>query len=1086
MRIPVIKKTLLLLCLFIITFAAVLLTCSSKEKAGTEDENMNNPEKIKEMNDWENPQTFGRNKEEPHCTQMIYPGVKTALRGNREMSPFFVSLNGKWKFNFVKKPVHRPMGFYRIGYDDSDWDEIPVPGNWQLYGYGIPIYSNVRYPFPADPPRIPHDNNPVGSYRTEFDILDTWSDREVFLHFDGVESAFYLWINGEKIGYSQGSRTPAEFNITDYVHEGKNLLAVEVYRWSDGSYLEDQDFWRLSGIFRNVYLFSTPRVHIRDFFVKTELDENYRDAELKITAKVKNYSDMAINKPVVEASLYDNAGNIVWNEPLMRGSTAYLDGGAESTMKMKAEIKNPLKWSAEYPNLYTLIMKLKIDENETIEIVPCKIGFRKVEIKGGQLLVNGKPVMIKGVNRHEHDPDTGHYVTVESMVKDIKLMKRFNINTVRTCHYPDDPVWYDLCDEYGLYVIDEANIESHGIGYRPERTLANKTEWREAHLDRIVRMVERDKNHPSVIIWSIGNEAGDGTTFEAASDWIHQRDPSRPVHYERAGRRPHTDIVCPMYSDLQTLIDYGREERDRPLILCEYAHSMGNSPGNLREYWEIIEQYKHLQGGSIWDWVDQGLRKYAENKEGEKVWFWAYGGDYGDEPNDGNFCINGLVFPDRTIPPKIWEVKKVYQNVDVKPLDVTAGMIKVRNKFLFTNLNEFYLSWSLTEDGVELQNGEIVTLNLPPGTAEMVKIPFKMPELKPGADYRLKIGFHLKENKNWADKGHEVAWEQLDIPFEVPPASVLKRKDIPDIKIDMSCNILTASGKDFSVSFDNKTGTISSLVYGKNTIIIKKEGVVNGPLLNAFRAPVDNDKYAAREWYKAGLDRLKHDVKSFEYRSIDDKTFEVTVHTICTSAENAGFNHYVTYTVFGNGYIKTDNNIEPFGELPTLPKLGVYMKISGEFNNFSWYGLGPYENYPDRKEGSWTGLFRTTVHEQYVPYARPQETGNKEEVRWAALTNDSGAGLLIVADDVLAVTALHYSIDDLNKAEHIHELTPDKDVYLSLDYRQRGLGNASCGPEVLEKYELKPHACSYGFSLRPYFEEMGDIAKVARKRITKE
>jgi len=671
------------------------------------------------------------------------------------------------------------------------------------------------------------------------------------------------------------------------------------------------------------------------------------------------------------------------------------------------------------------------------------------------------------------------------MIRDIKLMKQFNINTVRTCHYPDDPVWYELCDKYGLYVIDEANIESHGIGYRPEKTLANKPEWRDAHIDRVIRMVERDKNHPSIILWSLGNEAGDGTTFEAASDWIHHRDPSRPVHYERAGTRPHTDIVCPMYSRIERLIEYGREERDRPLILCEYAHAMGNSPGNLQDYWDVIEEYKHLQGGSIWDWVDQGLRKYAEDKDGKKVWFWAYGGDYGDKPNDKNFCMNGLVFPDRTVPPKLWEVKKVYQNIAVEPRNITAGMVKVRNKYFFTNLNEFEVKWTFSEDGKVLQDGTIEPLDIAPGTSKTIKIPFRKPELMPGAVYRLKVSFHLSEETDWGEKGHEVAWEQLKIPFNVPQKPVMDKAAMDEIKPDVSGNLVTITGKEFTVAFNNKTGTIESLTYRDKIIIKKSEETVNGPVFNAFRAPIDNDKYISKEWYDTGLNELNREVKSFEYKSLNSKTFEISVHTVCNGTGDNGFNHYSTYTIFGNGYINVENRIEPFGKLPTLPKLGLSMIVAGEFNNFQWYGLGPYENYPDRKAGSMTGHYKTTVAEQYVPYARPQETGNKEEVSWLALTDDSGAGLLIVADDVLAVTALHYSADDLDKANHIHELVPREEVFLSLDYKQRGLGNASCGPDVLDKYKLNPEACSYGFSFRPYFKKKGEIAETARIRIIK-
>lgn len=1045
-----------------------------------------NPVIGQQINDWENPGMIGQNKEPAHCTLMPYPDMQTALNDMREASPFHKSLNGKWKFHWISKPADRPMDFYKPGYDVSSWKEIPVPGNWQIYGYGIPIYSNVRYPFEENPPYISHDYNPVGSYHTEFEIPAEWENRSVFIHFDGVESAFYLWLNGEKVGYSQGSRTPAEFNITSYLREGKNILAAEVYRWSDGSYLEDQDFWRLSGIFRNVYLFSTPPVHVRDFFVRTELDDQYRDAVLKITAKVHNYSDAGVRNPTIEASLLDAAGSVVEAEVLMTGSTAYLHSGAESIINMQADIADPLKWSAEQPHLYMLLLTLKNDAKEVVEVIPCRIGFRKTEIKDGQLLVNGVPILIKGVNRHEHDPDTGHYITVESMIRDIKLMKQFNINTVRTCNYPDDPMWYELCDEYGLYVIDEANIESHGIGYRPENTLGNKPEWKAAHIDRTVRMVERDKNHPSVIIWSLGNEGGDGTNFEATSEWIHQRDPSRPVHYERAGRRPHTDIVCPMYSRIDYLINYAQEERDRPLIMCEYAHAMGNAVGNLQEYWDEIERYKHLQGGSIWDWVDQGLRKYAVGKDGRQVWFWAYGGDYGDKPNDGNFCINGLVFPDRGIPPKIWEVKKVYQYISVEADNLPAGKIKVRNKYFYTDLKEFDVAWTLSEDGMVIQEGTIEPLEIAPGAAGSINIPFKKPAITPGAEYWLRISFHLRKDTNWAYKGHEVAWEQLKVPFSVPPNPVMDIGKMSDLKLDDSGDLVTITGKDFTVTFSRKTGTIASLSYSGKDIITDRGGTISGPVLNAFRAPTDNDQSLARRWYRASLNNLQREVKNFEVDKLNNKTITVSITTTNNGTEESGFEHNCTYTVFGSGCIDVDNYIEPFGRLPDLPKLGLQMTVAGAFDNFQWYGRGPHENYPDRKVSAAVGYYLSTVAEQYVPYARPQEMGNKEDVRWAALTDESGAGLLIVAQDVLAVTALHYTTDDLDSANHIHELEPRRDITLSLDYKQCGLGNASCGPGVLDKYLLRPEPCRFRFSFRPYAPAMGRIADAARLRIPPE
>ena len=1022
-------------------------------------------------NDWENPEMIARNKEAPHCTLMPYANEAQALKADRFASSFFKSLNGRWKFHWAPKPADRPADFYQPDFDVSDWKTIPVPDNWQMEGYGKPIYTNVRYPFKKNPPFIQHDDNPVGSYRTEFVIPSSWKNRQIFLHFDGVESAFYLWINGKKVGYSQGSRTPAEFRITDFLQPGKNLLAVEVYRWSDGSYLEDQDFWRLSGIFRNVYLFSTPQMHIRDFEIHTDLDSDYRDAELRVTARVHNYGPRAFWKPRVDVTLFDPQGRLVNSEVLASDETDYLRSGAESVLVMRAHVENPLKWTAETPNLYTVVLRLKNKTGKVAEFESAWIGFRKVEIRGNQFWVNGKPILIKGVNRHEHDPDTGHYVSEESMRKDIVLMKQFNINAVRTCHYPDDPRWYELCDQYGLYLIDEANIESHGMGYKPDHTLANRPEWEKAHLDRIQRMVERDKNHPSVIIWSMGNEAGFGTNFEVCSDWIHRRDPSRPVHYERAWRRPQVDIVSVMYPRVSWLEEYGQKYNDRPFIMCEYAHAMGNAVGNLQEYWDVIEKYPQIQGGAIWDWVDQGLRK----KDARGREFWAYGGDYGDTPNDKNFCINGLVFPDRKIPPKLWEVKKVYQNIQFQPEDVLAGKIGIRNQFFFTNLDWFDFNWTLSEDGRVIQSGTLPPLDVGPGAKGFVHILFKKPQLKPGAEYWLKLSARLKQNVLWAEKGHEVAWAQFKVPFQVPPAKRPNVSALPSLKIRESDGDIHVSGKDFEAVFNREQGSLKLLKFKGKPLIS------HGPVLEAFRAPTDNDKHLAKSWRQAGLNRLKETVQSVETKKLGGNVFQMTVKKSVSRRDSAGFHWTAVYTLYGDGALHLENQVEPFGKLPKeLPKLGVRLVLPQNLEQFVWYGHGPVENYPDRKTGAPVGVYHSTVTAQYVPYVRPQETGNKEGVRWTALTDKKGDGLLVVADSLLSVTALHFTANDLDKANHIDELTPRKEVYLSLDAKQLGLGNASCGPPVLEKYAFHPRPVTFGFVLLPYEKKTGDLQTVAR------
>jgi len=648
-------------------------------------------------NDWENPQVVGRNKQPAHATLLPYADLETALTADQNNSPYFQLLNGDWQFHFSPTPATAPEDFNQPDFDSHAWDTIPVPSNWQILGYGIPRYVNPDYAFDkSNPPYIPQDTNETGSYRKTFTIPESWQGRQVFIVFDGVDSAFYLWVNGEQVGYSQDSRLPAEFDLTPYIHSGENSLAVRVYRWSDGSYLEDQDMWFLSGIFRDVYLFSIPGVHIRDFWARPELDAEYRDAALKLRVHLKNYTSKNVAGYQVEASLFDAESHPVdWNVT----SKADVDAGDEVILELERAVAQPKKWDGEHPNLYRLALQLKDNEGKLLEVEQCQVGFRAVEIKDGMVLVNGTPIYFRGVNRHEHDPVRGHAVTVESMIEDILLMKRFNINAVRTCHYPDDPRWYDLCDQYGLYLIDEANVESHGLWDR----FTKDPDCEMAFVERGSRMVERDKNHPSIIIWSLGNESGEGPNHAAMADWIHRYDPSRPIFYDSADHAPYLDILSKMYPKLDVLARAGQEPGEtRPFIMCEYAHAMGNSPGNLKEYWEVIEAHPRLRGGFIWDWVDQGISQVTSDG---KEWY-AYGGDFGDEPNSLSFCCNGIIFPDRSLHPAMWEVKKVYQPVRVESVDLLSGEVAVLNRYFFSNISGLELSWKLTSGERVLQTGQ--------------------------------------------------------------------------------------------------------------------------------------------------------------------------------------------------------------------------------------------------------------------------------------------------------------------------------------------------------------------------------------------
>ena len=1026
---------------------------------------------VKAMHDWENQNIISINKEPAHATLMVYQDEKSALQGNRYGSHYYKSLNGKWKFHWVSKPADKPTDFYKKEFDVNWWDEIDVPGNWQMCGYGIPIYLNIPYPFKKNPPYIQAEYNPIGSYRLDFTIPEDWSQRQIFIHFDGVESAFYLWINGQMVGYSQGSRTPAEFNITPYISNSKNVLAVQVYRWSDGSYLECQDFWRLSGIFRNVYMFSTPRIHIRDFEVSCTMDENYHNAILHVSTWIHNYSKDILHDYKLEVTLRDDQNELVGKNVLMQSDIESLAPNSESIVKTEAAVENPAKWTAEQPNLYSLLFGLKDTQGNTIEIESCKFGFRKVELKNGQLLVNGIPIRFKGVNRHEHDPKTGHYVTKESMLRDIKLMKQFNINAVRTSHYPDDPKWYELCDKYGLYLIDEANIESHGMGYHPDETLGNNPEWENAHIDRIQRMVERDKNHPSVLIWSMGNEAGDGCNFEKASNWIHQRDPSRPVHYERAEQRSYVDIYSPMYMSIDGLKRYASTNENKPLIMCEYAHAMGNSVGNLQDYWDVIESERELQGGFIWDWVDQGLWKSTSDGRN----FFAYGGDFGDNFNDGNFCCNGLVQPDRNPNPSLYEVKKVYQSIKVEALNILAGVFRVQNKYDFLSLDFLEIVWEMTADGKVIQTGQLPSLNLAAGGAREIIIPYTHPQVQAGSEYFLKIKFILAEDQSWAEKDHLVAWEQFKLPFQVPQVGKFDIKSISDLRVEKSERFIKIAGKNFEIRMGKKTGVIESFLFKEKKII------ASDLVPNFWRVPTDNDignkmPYRLSVWRFAGPGR-KVEAVNVEQQDAN----KVKIH-VSFSLPAGGSKLDITYTIFGSGDVLVDENLSFGMQLPEMPRFGMQMKIPGEYSTMTWYGRGPQETYWDRKTGAAIGQYSGSVQDQIHPYIRPQECANKSDVCWVTLTDNQGAGVLIVGMPSIDISAWPFSMEDLEKADHTFELPQRSYLTVNIDFKQMGVGgDNSWGARTHPEYCLTAQKYRYKFRISPLSGEEKNINNLVRK-----
>ncbi len=1038
----------------------------------------NSPTPQDSSHDWEDPAVLGKNKEPAHCTYIPYPDVRTALLDDPSRSPFTQSLNGIWKFHYVDKPADRPQDFYRDDYDVSRWAEISVPGNWEVQGFGVPIYTDTAYPFPSDPPRIPHDDNPVGSYKRSFTIPDNWEGRQVYIHFGSVKSAMYIWVNGKNVGYSQGSKIPAEFNITKFLRQGENSLALEVFRYSDGAYLEDQDYWKISGIERDVFLFSSPPVHIRDFFALPDLDAGYKDATLKVTAHVRNHLAQKIENFHIQTDLLDAANQSILVSPVTNDFTINEEG--ESAIVFDLDIKNPKKWTAETPNLYTLLLSLSDSSGQTTEVVTCQVGFRKVEIKDGQLQVNGVPVTIKGVNRHEHDPLTGRYVREDSMIKDIRLMKQFNINAVRTSHYPNTPLWYELCDKYGLYVVDEANIESHGVkSSTPEKPLTDRPEWRQAILDRTIRMVERDKNHPCVITWSLGNENGFGQNFVTTYEWIKKRDPSRPVQSEDVGLEPYTDIFCPMYDRIHEIQEYAEGNDPRPLILCEYAHAMGNSVGNLQDYWDVIYAYKRLQGGFIWDWVDQGLS--AKTKSGTP--FWAFGGDFGPPgtPSDDNFCINGLVFPDRKIHPHIWEVKKVYQYIKAEPVSLEQGRFRIHNFYDFTNLNNYAMKWELKGDGQIIAEGKMPEMDVAPHDIKEVRIPIPRIQPKPGAEYFLNLSWTTTHKTDLVPEGHEVAWDQFKSPAYSEPENVNLDK-LPPVELDQTESHAVIKGQNFTLTFDKEKGTISSFLFNGNELIKQ------GPLPNFWRAPNDNDfgndmPERCIIWLDAGTKRR---IENVSIKKTGSSQIQIDVDTVL---EAAGSRYNSRFIVLGSGDVFIENRFTPGSQdLPELPRFGMQMVLPGEFENMEWYGRGPHESYWDRKTSAAVGLYRGKVIDQHHPYIRPQESGNKTDARWVALTDDQGAGLLVVGMPLLSVSANHYRIDDFENGpgkEQRHAIDLEKRdlVTWNLDYKQMGVGgDDSWGARPHDKYTLFPKKYSYKFRLRPFSRKKESPMELSKQK----
>ncbi|MDT0614875.1 glycoside hydrolase family 2 TIM barrel-domain containing protein [Streptomyces lancefieldiae] len=1241
--------------------------------------------------EWNDFGVFRLGTEPPHTTLMPYADVRAALAGDRTRSPYRLSLDGTWKFAYADRPEDRDADFHRTDVDDGDWDTIPVPSVWQTHGHDFPIYLNITYPYGGpnglgeapQPPAAPTRYNPVGQYRRTFTVPRDWSGRRTFLHFEGVKSAHYVWINGELVGYDEDSYTPSEYDITDHLEPGTNQIAVEVYRYSDGDWLEDQDMIRLSGIFRSVHLYSTPAVHLRDFKLDTPLNDTYTAAELAVTASVRAYGDGGTGRHTVETQLYDARGHAVWARPLEQAADVGTAGaGQDVTVRAAKAVPRPRLWSAEHPDLYTAVLRLRDPAGKVIETLSHRVGFREFALKDGLMRINGRPVSFRGTNRHEMHPSRGTALTREDMAEDIRIIKRMNMNSVRTSHYPNNPLWYELADEYGLYLVDETNLETHGI--RDEYP-GDHPDWTEACVARAQNMVHRDKNHASVVIWSLGNEAGGGSTFTAMHDWIRSYDPTRVIQYEGDDRPGISDIRSEMYDSPQRVEQRAKDTSDtRPYVMIEYAHSMGNSTGNFKKYWDVVRRHDVLQGGWIWDFVDQSLytpvpartlltesgpaglrgeilatrgtldrdkglsgitvferddsldltgsltleawitphvtgyhqpilakgdtqyalkqtdrkleffihsdgqwitaswavpddwtgrehhvagvfdadagtltlyvdgaaratrtttrrpssntaplalatdadaqtrefsgtirraRVYARalkaaelasdgrgpGDDGVRFWFdaatvktstkrpkdrtfLAYGGDWGDNPNDGAFVADGIVTADRGHTGKAAEVKRVYQAINAaRGSGGGPGSVTLTNEFLFTDLREFDGRWELVADGKVVQRGKLTRdqLDVAPLAGKDITVPVRLPgDPEPGTEYFLELSFTTKESTPWAKAGFEVARQQLPVEAGSPDVTPVRLDSVPALRHDDRDEDVRVTGSGFSVTVDKGTGTITSYEANGTRLI------TSGPVPNFWRAPTDNDKGNGQHtrnqtWRDAGARREVTDVA---VRPMGDRAVEIKVTgTLPTRVEST---YTTTYTVFGNGEIKVDNSLHPgAANLPYIPEVGTMLFLPGRLDRLHYYGRGPEENHWDRNTGTDVGLYSGTVAEQWTPYIRPQENGNKTDVRWIALTDRHGVGLLASGEPLLEANASHFMPEDLSVGvRHDYQLTPRDEVVLRLNHRQMGVGgDNSWGAHTHDEFKLfADRDYSYTYRLRP-LTDVRDAMSASRR-----
>jgi len=1032
--------------------------------------------------EWENPEIFQINREAPTASFYRYESVKKALENESwENSAFYQSLNGKWDFKYVESVPERPIDFFNSDFDTSAWDKISVPSNWELEGYGIPIYTNIVYPFPKNPPYIPHDENPVGSYKRNFEIPQNWTGKNIYLHFEGVSGATFVWINGKEVGYSEGSKTPAEFDITQYIQNGKNSLAVQVLRWSDASYMEDQDFWRLSGIDRNVYLYATNRTTLKDYRAIADLENNYTDGKLNLNLQI-NTSDKKAKGYQIQLKLLDGDTEI-YEETKKIDLTE-----GNNTLNFEKKIPYIKTWCAEKPYLYTLLFVVKNKKGMVTEAISSKIGFRKVEIKNNQFLVNGQPVLIKGVNLHDHDEETGHVISEELTLKDMEVMKRNNINAIRCSHYPKNPFFYRMADKYGFYIVDEANIEIHGMGTTNQGLDRNEAakkihpgyrpEWKAMHLDRTIRMFERDKNYTSIVIWSLGNEAGNGQNLEATYAWLKAHDSTRPVQYEGATKYANSDIQAPMYATIETSIAYAENNPKRPFIQCEYVHAMGNSVGNFQDYWDAIEKYDVLQGGFIWDWVDQGLK--TKNEDG--VEFYAFGGDLGgqDLQNDDNFCLNGIVNPNRSAHPSLYEVKKVYQYVKFDSKNPKSGKISLTNKYDFTNLSEYDFSWRLMENGIQIAKGNLPEVDIVPYASKEIQL--ELPELpNTKSEYFLNIFATTKTATPLIPENFLIAYEQFQLTDYTP---AIFENNIEGLSVRKENNTIKVFGNGFEIGFNSADGTLVTLDYGQGNIIKK------GQRVNFWRAPTDNDfgykmPMKLKKW-KEATDNQKLVAlqlnpnggnKVMDVVKLTDNPFKVKneLQLIATYALPAVEGQAaITYSINYKGEILISTQLTGIDEtLPILPRFGNNFVIDNAYENVTWYGRGAHENYQDRKTSALVGLYEAKVEDLYYEYIRPQENGNRTDVRTLSFTNDNGKGILITAPTTFGFSAHHQYNSDFDEGEekqqrHTFDIPKRDLININIDQSQMGVGgDNSWGLMPHKEYQIPATNLSFIYMIRP-------------------